>query len=105
MLQEVLIPVLIYHAQILLMILFPDVQVCGPDLFATLIPMAAHEASSVYSEQKAQLLRRLSKIVEDKNADLASYESSLNISKEDLLSMMVSLLSIMLSLQCLENIE
>ncbi|XP_003741192.1 tyrosine-protein phosphatase non-receptor type 23 [Galendromus occidentalis] len=65
-----------------------DPEVCGPDLFATLIPMAAHEASSVYSEQKAQLLRRLSKVIEDKNADLASYESSLNISKKDLFEMM-----------------
>ena len=68
-------------------------QVCGPDLFAILIPMAAHEASSVYSEQKAQILRQISQIVEDKDADLASYESSLNISKEDLYAIMVSFFS------------
>lgn len=65
-------------------------QVCGPDLFATLIPMAAHEASSVYSERKAQILRGISKMVEDKEADLAAYESSLKISKKDLFAMMVS---------------
>uniref|UniRef100_A0A3B3UAI8 Tyrosine-protein phosphatase non-receptor type 23 n=1 Tax=Poecilia latipinna TaxID=48699 RepID=A0A3B3UAI8_9TELE len=34
-----------------------DPSVTGPDLFAKLVPMAAHEASSLYSEEKAKLLR------------------------------------------------
>lgn len=36
----------------------PDVQkVIGPDLFAKLIPLSVHESASVYSEEKAKLVR------------------------------------------------
>ncbi|VDB87112.1 unnamed protein product [Peniophora sp. CBMAI 1063] len=36
----------------------PDVQrVIGPDLFSRLIPLGVHESASVYSEEKAKLLR------------------------------------------------
>ncbi len=30
---------------------------CGPDIFARLVPYSAHEAASLYSEEKAKLLR------------------------------------------------
>ncbi|KAG8897263.1 bck1-like resistance to osmotic shock, partial [Tulasnella sp. 403] len=36
----------------------PDVQkVIGPDLFAKLIPLSVHESASIYSEEKAKLVR------------------------------------------------
>lgn len=36
----------------------PDVQkVIGPDLFTKLIPLSVHESASVYSEEKAKLVR------------------------------------------------
>lgn len=36
----------------------PDVQkLIGPDIFAKLIPLSVHEAASVYSEEKAKLVR------------------------------------------------
>ncbi|OQR77340.1 tyrosine-protein phosphatase non-receptor type 23-like [Tropilaelaps mercedesae] len=66
-----------------------DPEVSGPDLFASLIPMGAHEASSVYSEKKTQILRRVSELVEEKNAELATYESSLNLDKNILNTMLV----------------
>ena len=34
-----------------------DPDVSGPDLFSGLVPMEAHAAASVYSEEKAKLLR------------------------------------------------
>lgn len=34
-------------------------SISGPDLFSRLVPMAAHEASSMYSEEKAKLLRSI----------------------------------------------
>lgn len=33
-------------------------KIVGPDIFIKLIPMAVHQASSMYSEEKAQLLRK-----------------------------------------------
>lgn len=44
-----------------------DPAVTGPDIFAKLVPMAAHEASSLYSEEKAKLLREMMAKIEDKN--------------------------------------
>lgn len=57
--------------------------------------MGAHEASSVYSEKKAQILRRVSDSVEEKNSELAAYESNLNLDK--------NILSAMLVRQCIFN--
>ncbi len=34
---------------------------CGPDIFAKLVPYSAHEAASLYSEEKAKLLRCIGK--------------------------------------------
>ncbi|KAB0798419.1 hypothetical protein PPYR_09412 [Photinus pyralis] len=56
-----------------------DTEVSGPDIFAKLIPMEAHEASSLYSEQKANLLRNLGEAVENKDKALAAFMSSLHL--------------------------
>ncbi|XP_045472120.1 tyrosine-protein phosphatase non-receptor type 23 isoform X2 [Harmonia axyridis] len=56
-----------------------DVEVSGPDLFARLIPMEAHEASSLYSERKAKLLRQYGELIENKDQKLAEFMSSLQI--------------------------
>ena len=47
-----------------------DTEISGPDIFARLVPMEAHAASSMYSEEKANLLRRIAYAVEEKNAAL-----------------------------------
>lgn len=56
-----------------------DAEVSGPDIFARLVPMEAHEASSLYSEQKAQLLRRFGEMVEAKDRELVEFMSSLQL--------------------------
>ncbi|XP_063922824.1 tyrosine-protein phosphatase non-receptor type 23 isoform X2 [Zophobas morio] len=56
-----------------------DVEVSGPDIFARLVPMEAHEASSLYSEKKAQKLRQLGELVEMKDQALAEFMSSLQL--------------------------
>ena len=33
-----------------------DPEVSGPDLFSRIVPMVAHEASSLYSEEQVKLL-------------------------------------------------
>ncbi|KAG6337019.1 hypothetical protein ID866_2079 [Astraeus odoratus] len=48
----------------------PDVQkVIGPDIFLKLIPLSVHESASVYSEEKAKLVRK-----EVENAESAEVE-------------------------------
>ncbi|KIJ29930.1 hypothetical protein M422DRAFT_187757, partial [Sphaerobolus stellatus SS14] len=48
----------------------PDVQkTIGPDLFVKLIPLSVHEAASVYSEEKAKIVR-----AEVEKADIADNE-------------------------------
>lgn len=56
-----------------------DTEVSGNDIFARLVPMEAHEASSLYSEKKAQMLRQLGEIVESKDQKLAEFMSSLQL--------------------------
>lgn len=56
-----------------------DVEVSGPDIFARLVPMEAHEASSMYSEQKAQMLRKYGDLIEAKDQALAEFMSSLQL--------------------------
>ncbi|KAH8829239.1 BRO1-like domain-containing protein [Flagelloscypha sp. PMI_526] len=49
----------------------PDVQkTIGPDIFIRLIPLSVHESASVYSEEKAKLVRG-----EVENAELAEVEA------------------------------
>ncbi|KAM0751246.1 BRO1-domain-containing protein [Meredithblackwellia eburnea MCA 4105] len=48
----------------------PDVQkIVGPDLFAKLVPLSVHESASLYSEEKAKLVR-----AESDKSDLADGE-------------------------------
>ncbi|XP_060518621.1 tyrosine-protein phosphatase non-receptor type 23 isoform X2 [Cylas formicarius] len=54
-----------------------DQDVAGPDIFSRLVPMEAHEAASLYSEQKAQMLRRIGERVELKDQNLAEFMSSM----------------------------
>uniref|UniRef100_A0A6Q2ZJL6 Tyrosine-protein phosphatase non-receptor type 23 n=1 Tax=Esox lucius TaxID=8010 RepID=A0A6Q2ZJL6_ESOLU len=56
-----------------------DPSVTGPDLFAKLVPMAAHEASSLYSEEKAKLLRDIMAKIESKNETLEQFMDSLGL--------------------------
>ncbi|XP_017487965.1 PREDICTED: tyrosine-protein phosphatase non-receptor type 23 isoform X1 [Rhagoletis zephyria] len=56
-----------------------DPDVAGEDIFARLVPMKAHEASSLYSEEKAKLLRKYGSNIEEKDAELASFMSSLTL--------------------------
>ncbi|XP_016370579.1 tyrosine-protein phosphatase non-receptor type 23-like isoform X2 [Sinocyclocheilus rhinocerous] len=55
-----------------------DQSVTGPDLFSKLVPMATHEASSLYSEEKAKLLRDIVAKIEDKNQILEKFMESLS---------------------------
>lgn len=55
-----------------------DPDVSGADIFGRLVPMEAHEASSVYSEKKADLLRRSSAAVEKWDQDLDAFMGSLH---------------------------
>ncbi|XP_074539257.1 tyrosine-protein phosphatase non-receptor type 23 [Halichoeres trimaculatus] len=59
-----------------------DPSVTGPDLFAKLVPMAAHEASSLYSEEKAKLLRDVMMKIEGKNETLEQFMDSLGLEPE-----------------------
>ncbi|XP_055953488.1 tyrosine-protein phosphatase non-receptor type 23-like [Argiope bruennichi] len=56
-----------------------DPDVSGPDIFARLVPMEAHETSSLYSEEKAKILRSVVAKIEGKNEELMAYLSSLQL--------------------------
>uniref|UniRef100_A0A8C7HX11 Tyrosine-protein phosphatase non-receptor type 23 n=1 Tax=Oncorhynchus kisutch TaxID=8019 RepID=A0A8C7HX11_ONCKI len=56
-----------------------DPSVTGPDLFAKLVPMAAHEASSLYSEEKAKLLRDIMAKIDSRNDTLEQFMDSLGL--------------------------
>ncbi|XP_050309351.1 tyrosine-protein phosphatase non-receptor type 23 [Anthonomus grandis grandis] len=62
-----------------------DPEVSGPDIFSRLIPMEAHEAASIYSEKKAEVLRQIGQRVEAKDQALVEFMSSLQL---DMLSKM-----------------
>ena len=47
-----------------------DPEICGVDIFQKLVPMEAHEASSIYSEEKAKLLRAVMEDIETANTEL-----------------------------------
>ncbi|XP_060018090.1 tyrosine-protein phosphatase non-receptor type 23 isoform X5 [Lagenorhynchus albirostris] len=59
-----------------------DPAVTGPDIFTKLVPMAAHEASSLYSEEKAKLLREMMAKIEDKNEVLDQFMDSMQLDPE-----------------------
>lgn len=56
-----------------------DPEVSGQDIFARLVPMEAHEASSLYSEEKAKLLRKINAAIDEKDQELMVYMSSLQL--------------------------
>ncbi|XP_047736365.1 tyrosine-protein phosphatase non-receptor type 23 isoform X2 [Hyalella azteca] len=60
-----------------------DPDISGPDIFRNLIPIEAHQASSLYSEEKASLLRSLGARLQEKNDELEAFLASLQL--EDLL--------------------
>ncbi|MGH0118469.1 UNVERIFIED_CONTAM: hypothetical protein FKN15_054321 [Acipenser sinensis] len=59
-----------------------DPSVTGPDIFSKLVPMAAHEASSLYSEEKAKLLRDVMAKINSKNETLEQFMDSLRLDPE-----------------------
>lgn len=58
----------------------------GPDIFGRLVPMRAHEASSMYSEEKAKLLRKICTEVESKDTQLNEFMSSLQLDELNILN-------------------
>ncbi|XP_076168588.1 tyrosine-protein phosphatase non-receptor type protein myopic isoform X2 [Ptiloglossa arizonensis] len=56
-----------------------DPAVSGPDIFARLVPMKVHEASSLYSEEKAKILRSVGGKIEEKDQQLNTYLASLKL--------------------------
>ncbi|XP_037785505.1 tyrosine-protein phosphatase non-receptor type 23-like [Penaeus monodon] len=56
-----------------------DPEVAGQDIFIKLVPMEAHQASSMYSEEKAKLLRRIGSAIQEKNEELESYLASMQL--------------------------
>ncbi|XP_029444058.1 tyrosine-protein phosphatase non-receptor type 23 isoform X2 [Rhinatrema bivittatum] len=59
-----------------------DPAVTGPDIFSKLVPMSAHEASSLYSEEKAKLLREQMSKIDTKNEILEQFTDSLQLDPE-----------------------
>ncbi|XP_049813399.1 tyrosine-protein phosphatase non-receptor type 23 isoform X1 [Schistocerca nitens] len=56
-----------------------DPEVAGADIFARLVPMKAHEASSLYSEEKAKLLRKVGTKIDEKDQELDVFMASLQL--------------------------
>ncbi|XP_011638126.1 tyrosine-protein phosphatase non-receptor type 23 [Pogonomyrmex barbatus] len=56
-----------------------DPEVSGQDIFARLVPMKVHEASSLYSEEKAKILRSIGVKIEEKDQYLNTYLTSLKL--------------------------
>ncbi|KAL5005900.1 hypothetical protein ScPMuIL_017058 [Solemya velum] len=56
-----------------------DNEISGQDIFHKLVPMEAHEAASLYSEEKAKLIRKIGASIEEKNSQLTQYMSSLQL--------------------------
>ncbi|KAI4883290.1 hypothetical protein NFI96_021020 [Prochilodus magdalenae] len=73
-----------------------DLSVTGPDLFSKLVPMATHEASSLYSEEKAKLLREVMTKIDDKNQILEKFMDSLSCDSVDNLDMFNSVPPVLL---------
>ncbi|KAL7829883.1 hypothetical protein AOLI_G00307680 [Acnodon oligacanthus] len=73
-----------------------DLSVTGPDLFSKLVPMATHEASSLYSEEKAKLLREVMAKTDGKNQVLEKFMDSLSCDSVDNLDMFNSVPPVLL---------
>ncbi|VUZ57207.1 unnamed protein product [Hymenolepis diminuta] len=64
---------------------YTDREVIGEDIFKDLLPLKTLKASSVYSEKKADFLRKVLADVEEKDTNLSSFLSSLNLDPKELL--------------------
>uniref|UniRef100_A0A3B4BP87 BRO1 domain-containing protein n=1 Tax=Pygocentrus nattereri TaxID=42514 RepID=A0A3B4BP87_PYGNA len=73
-----------------------DLSVTGPDLFSKLVPLATHEASSLYSEEKAKLLREVMAKIDDKSQVLEKFMDSLSCDSVDNLDMFNSVPPVLL---------
>lgn len=56
-----------------------DPEVIGEDIFKRIVPIKIHETSSMYSEEKANVLRVVGEKIFHRNAEVDSYMNSLNI--------------------------
>lgn len=56
-----------------------DASVAGVDIFAKLVPFSAHEKASVYSEEKAKLLRKLRDEIQAHDSELSRFMLSLDL--------------------------
>ena len=56
-----------------------DPEIATPDIFGRLISMKAHELSSLYSEEKAKLLRSIVSQKEEKDLQLEQFMSALQL--------------------------
>ncbi|KYN01526.1 PREDICTED: tyrosine-protein phosphatase non-receptor type 23 [Cyphomyrmex costatus] len=56
-----------------------DPEVSGQDIFARFVPMKVHEANSLYSEEKAKILRFIGAKVDEKDQYLNTYLTSLKL--------------------------
>lgn len=56
-----------------------DAEFAAEDIFHRLVPIKTHEASSLYSEEKANILRRINHKIEKKDRELNKFMDSLNI--------------------------
>nr|XP_053638319.1 tyrosine-protein phosphatase non-receptor type 23-like isoform X2 [Cherax quadricarinatus] len=56
-----------------------DPEVAGQDIFIKLVPLEAHQASSMYSEEKAKLLRHIGSSIQEKNEELETYLASMQL--------------------------
>ena len=54
-------------------------EIGGKDIFSRIVPLEAHTASSLYSEEKAKLLRDLGDKVESKDETLQQFLISMNL--------------------------
>ncbi|KAL0126102.1 hypothetical protein PUN28_004908 [Cardiocondyla obscurior] len=56
-----------------------DSEVSGQDIFARFVPMRVHEANSMYSEEKAKILRYIGAKIDEKDQYLNTYLTSLKL--------------------------
>ena len=61
-----------------------DPEISGPDIFARLVPIEAHETASIYSAKKDEIMRNIRLKIDDKNQELAAFMSSLQLDKDTL---------------------
>ncbi|XP_074662602.1 tyrosine-protein phosphatase non-receptor type 23-like [Tubulanus polymorphus] len=58
-----------------------DIEISGADIFAKLVPIEVHESSSLYSEEKAKLLRQIGDEIDQKETELAQFLVALKLDR------------------------